>query len=52
MLLAQDKETTLFEYVLETMQKNDSKLLEEASIDNRPKLIVALPILVDDFNYF
>ena len=38
--------------MLENIQSNDPKLLEDSTIDNRPRLIVALPILVDDFNYF
>mgnify|MGYP000966152418 CR=1 FL=1 len=51
-MIGQDKETSLFEYVLKEMQKGRPELFECPTLMDKTQGVVSLTVLRDDYNYF
>jgi hypothetical protein len=51
-LMGQDKETSLFEYILELIFRAQSDLFDLPSLTDKPKPVVALSVLCEDYKYF
>jgi hypothetical protein len=52
LLLGHDKETSLFEYILEIIYRQNSQLFDYPTLTDKQKSVVSLSILNEDYLYF
>ncbi len=52
LLIGQDNETSLFEFVLMEMYSNIPDIFDYPTLKEKPPMIVSLTVFRDDYNYF